>query len=637
VRSFESRESTDPAPVLEVTYRLPPRGYNPGGWIQTHGWNFLGPLLNPLGAGGGGVESLGRNWIEPCVIEDPAFNPRAGAAHNGRTLPLIDFVGGAAAAGFDLGGLAAVPLWLTVEYLESAAGLALPHGTFPREDRVSFDSAEGTGIANIINRLVIPQVPGAHPLPVDNVLYVATTYVRNNGPAMLVEILSGSDDSYQVFVNDHSVLTKSTARPYGGGYRQEVTPVVLPAGVSKIAVLVWEGGGEHNFGLGLAVPRLDPGPVTFVPGEVTPLTDGDDQIEFLGPGDGGEAGQAQYTAAVVVEPGSDPGPAPIAILGPSRPGAGDDDDLLAVRLCLEGVLEGADPRSPWLAPSDIEGDCLRLAVDTPPVGAFERSRVVGRSDEGGACYEGEEVEPCGGPNDTDFLGGEEYVSSAATGRDIWCDGDLFEFAYMRLAGDFDVAIEVLDKSHSTGEGRWGKFGLMARWTLDCDSRFIMLQDHLPLIEADDTNRCARRFSHPSSAVTTALTAMCMAEEPVYQPGMMPWHARFQRLKREGDTVLAYLSDDERIGAASDPCDQVYWGTPVCVDNQADCRFPSGVAPACSSCTGVACNPPECMYVGFANSEHGSGGCASQSVRFRLLEQGLLVRGGLDSRHKEAPS
>src|SRR5262245_2543885 len=100
---------------------------NPNGWIQTRGWNMLLPLLNPAACSGGGANEMKRNWVAPHVVgtEDPSA---------GDEWENIDFGSTAAAAGFDIGGLASDPIWFTTAFLEAA--FAFPPNSFPNGDVV---------------------------------------------------------------------------------------------------------------------------------------------------------------------------------------------------------------------------------------------------------------------------------------------------------------------------------------------------------------------------------------------------------------------------------------------------------------------------------------------------------------------
>ena len=117
-------------------------------------------------------------------------------------------------------------------------------------------------------------------MPSEDVLAIATTYVENSGEPLLVEICTASDDAIQVWVNDQMITNVSECRGTASNC-SELRPAVLPSGVSKIAVLVWQGIGGWGFRLGIRLGS-------------TQLRDGEGPLEFLGPGFD-EVGQSQYS------------------------------------------------------------------------------------------------------------------------------------------------------------------------------------------------------------------------------------------------------------------------------------------------------------------------------------------------------
>ncbi len=93
-----------------------------------------------------------------------------------------------------------------------------------------------------------------------------------------VAVACGSDDAIQILVDDVEVWINPVARMWSGGATPDLTaPFVLGAGVHRLMVKVFQGGGEWNFGVRLqdatgAAPleglrvRLEPdGPVTPPP------------------------------------------------------------------------------------------------------------------------------------------------------------------------------------------------------------------------------------------------------------------------------------------------------------------------------------------------------------------------------------
>jgi len=224
-------------------------GVNPSGWIRTSGWNLLFPLLNPLGCGGGGDESMAANWVAPYEMIDE--DPQAGDVW-----PDIDF-GAGLASGYDNGGLTDEPTWFTKAYLAETFDVVLPGG-----DLVDYQSMT-------VNLSFSAAVPFA--LPNDNVTALATTYVINRSDEPLpVDVCTASDDAVKVIINEETIVNLSVCRGSGQDC-QEISPAVLEPGLNRIVVQVWEGGGGWNFRLGLRQT-----------GSVTNLADGNGLVEFLG-------------------------------------------------------------------------------------------------------------------------------------------------------------------------------------------------------------------------------------------------------------------------------------------------------------------------------------------------------------------
>ena len=73
-----------------------------------------------------------------------------------------------------------------------------------------------------------------------------------------------------------------------------------------------------------------------------------------------------------------------------------------------------------------------------------------------------------GSADTDGSGG---FTIHASGEDIWGTADEFHFVYIQLSGDFQIVGQVTGIDFTDG---WAKAGLMARETLDANSRNFMV-------------------------------------------------------------------------------------------------------------------------------------------------------------------
>lgn len=262
---------------------------NPNGWIRSGGWTILTPLLNPYGAGPT-VDVLKRNWTGPAeTYRNPLARERGTgpfSQHDGTAapdFPRIDFTAGASTGfgGTRIPGVAN-PTWFTLAGVNGAFGTTLNAA----DDLVNFND----GIHLALEDQAIDSDADGNPanepdgseIPNDNVMSIAVTFVRNNGGPIVIGVCTASDDSIQVWVNNKCVLNKSIQRGSANAC-QEVTPALLPSGVSKISMLVWEGGGGHNGRLGLRMP-----------GAPANLIDGNGVVDFLGPQTGILDGQAQY-------------------------------------------------------------------------------------------------------------------------------------------------------------------------------------------------------------------------------------------------------------------------------------------------------------------------------------------------------
>ncbi len=292
--------------------------FNTGGWIRNDGWNFLLPLIQNGGCGGGGVARMAGDWIPPYHV--PTNDPKAGNQHDGFSLPAIAF-GPPAVSAWGAGSLNPNPIWASIAFLEGA--FMLPPGTMPRNDVL-----DAQQIVDFVNTNIIPTLPGVVPFPGDEVMFYATTYVRNNtGAGLLVEICTASSDSLQVWVNNLLVTNISTCRGTDGGC-SELRTAVLPTGISKITGAVWEGGGGWGLRLGIRLA-----------GAASNLADGNGMIDFLGTG-GAAVGQEQYTASASVPsrafncpPGQDES-VEVTVQGS---GPGTSGDILDVHATVSGL------------------------------------------------------------------------------------------------------------------------------------------------------------------------------------------------------------------------------------------------------------------------------------------------------------
>ncbi len=178
-------------------------------------------------------------------------------------------------------------------------------------------------------------------------------------------------------------------------------------------------------------------------------------------------------------------------------------------------------------------------------------------------------------------------STVQSDGDIWNGGDTFSYQYAQVTGDFDLSVQVVSYGHGTGAGRWGKYGLMARQTLDPTSRYTMAQAHGPVL--DDPARQAGRLNH--------LDAGAVGYEVVF-PGLGA-RPQFLRLTRRGSVIQGWASDNAGLADGTlSRCNDLNW-----------------VAGSPDDWGGSA---PATIFLGFANSNHGSAGCTTQSIFYQGL-------------------
>ncbi|MBI4606698.1 MAG: hypothetical protein HY721_32440 [Planctomycetes bacterium] len=499
---------------------------NPWGWILARGWNLLGPLDQRFGNTGGGPQNLLRDWLLPYDITRE--DPKSGDVWD------IDFtragVQGYAARNFSMAiGQGDKPTWFTFEDLNDIAaalggaallplpgsgeGRATGGGTAPNtgikgttntsyargevhvDDMLRFINARLARPAGLptIDLKNCPGVRGdgspdiAQDCDPDNHLVVATTYVRNvTGADLPVDVVVGTDDSCQVWVNCQLVDNTSFGRGFGV-FGSDIRPAVLPPGISKIALLDFEGGGDSGFRLALRAP-----------GSNYNMADGDPRVEFLGHG------------------------------------SGDDSIVGTDQFCLERQVSDPEHRCFDTATVTLKGNGEGNAGDAITVveriSAYDLAQVdITDVSHGGAV--------------TETVVNDAYISVASTGGDVWARCDSFEFDYSILNGDFDVSIELLlNRGYSGDESlqQHGKIGLMARENLNDNSQYQAMQDHGPN-PLDGARTSRRRASLPLQANTTAPCGN-VREDGALGDGNALRHPRFFRIKRAGQVITTWSSN-----------------------------------------------------------------------------------------------
>ena len=528
--------------------------FNTDGYVVFSGWSVLYPLTQRQGCEGGGLAEISRtHWTAPLDIGTES--PTAGKEWS------IDF----STAATDAWGGTAIsprPTWWSLAFLSNRI-----------DDVTSLDGpvvdfqALGDLIALRTGRTV----------PRDDVLGLAVTYVRNTtGAELNVGLCISSDDSVAVYLNNHRVLARSVCRP-ADFQCDDFVPAVLPPGVSKIAALVWEGGGEHALLFRMFDSR----------GQL--LVDGNQRVEFLGADDPDLVGQVSAETERVID-ASDPDcsieadctdAARVSVTATTPGGrAGDPADRVVIEETIRPVTGRARSLDVLSTSPEAEVSELTAPSSGRALCFFPEITTVGEDVGGGSSVVVDTGDSPDDPSD------DVYTSVSTTARDIWTEGDHFSFAYEVVEGDFDVAVEILESSHDSGVGRWGKFGLMARVHEDNCARFSMIQDHLP--DLSDPLRFARR----------SVGEICDSVEEFVGPGGTYTHPRFQRLTRRDNIVTGWVSNRRGLEDGSlDPCVDDHW-----VELFSDSWDEA----------------PAALLVGFANSEHTSNGPAEQTVRFRPL-------------------
>ncbi|MEM7232098.1 MAG: lamin tail domain-containing protein [Planctomycetota bacterium] len=130
--------------------------------------------------------------------------------------------------------------------------------------------------------------------------------------------------------------------------------------------------------------------------------------------------------------------------------------------------------------------------------------------------------PCT-PGGTAYDGANDEYTISGSGNDIWTGGDQFQFAYVKVSGDFTIQARITSRTWSTS--RWGKAGLMARQDLTDRSRYVFVHDN----PTEDAARMAFRPTQGGNDNT----------EPYLATGNPDWY----RLERVGNDITGSWSNN----------------------------------------------------------------------------------------------
>ena len=268
---------------------------------------------------------------------------------------------------------------------------------------------------------------------VDYIMMYAVTYVDLTR-ATDVSICAGSDDSIQILLDGVSVWVNNIPRGWGAaGQCQDIVPLGnLSAGLHKIMVKVFEGGGAHGFRLRL-----------FDSSSGMPLGTGDIRVcvdpektdctaDF--PKNGAKLTWTDVPKATL------------------ESGIQYKVDVLAATLRITGTVNGRK--------TVADGTfTFAPAADLGPFSDFTHGHDIGN-------------EGCTGTGIVEDPPGVYTITGA--GSDIWNNADQFTYAYREISGNFRAQIHIVDRI--LGASEWAKHGIMARENCSPGSRYSIVCD-----------------------------------------------------------------------------------------------------------------------------------------------------------------
>jgi hypothetical protein len=210
----------------------------------------------------------------------------------------------------------------------------------------------------------------------------------------------------------------------------------------------------------------------------------------------------------------------------------------------------------------------------------------------------------GGPTGTFTPNGGGSYTLVGGGNDIWDGGDEFSFAYTQITGDFDISVRM--ESIETAN-RWTKAGLMARESLNPDSRMAFAKA-TPSGPSAGNTACGEDINGAADVSLMYRTWKTDAgsnggqheDRLTPDPGWPTY--KWLRLQREGNIIRGYTSLDGSTWQSPQVQDTATWLTPV------------GGAP-----TPLA----QTLYVGFGVSRHGCAVVQSARAEYRDLQQAQI--------------
>ncbi len=296
---------------------------------------------------------------------------------------------------------------------------------------------------------------------INNVMMYSVTYVKFENDLTGVRGGVASDDSVQVIIDGVSVFSRSVPRGFGGAnsVQDQFDIGDLSAGYHKVMIKVFEGGGGHGFRF------------RFQNSDDTPITEGitcfpvpnfaDDSVFTIFTGNTitwENVSREDLNGGVSYQLGGGP-------------------DVWSVFGYADGV---GGTRNMGFASSNTRrgaGNKETVLKGSGPVGIFDQAHDTGNANNPDLAFDG-----------TDY-------TQVGNGSDIWQDGDSFHFAYKKVTGDFTARAHIKSRVDPVAGSRWGKHGIMARYSTDTDARYTQCQTNVASSnEPIDLPRLQRRVN-----------------------------------------------------------------------------------------------------------------------------------------------
>jgi hypothetical protein len=373
----------------------------------------------------------------------------------------------------------------------------------------------------------------------DNQVTLSCVYVTNHTQSGIDTLLGmGSDDSIQVYLNEAPIWQSNICRDWGSqGQEQDLAPILLPPGESRILVKIADGTGSSGFRLRIQ----DPAGGGLLPPDISLSLESADHppparvVRSLGRDSFSLGDRIDVSLAVTAAPAVDVKvlellPADATALAISDGGAVNGG---AVVWNLKGVTAKTVTYQlqpgPCAGDLDLRNSSYAVAEIEALVGGPSKLRREVRDDDLGT-WDSREIGVTGGAAQRIDDG---TVVVSATGQGAKLNKDELRFISRPASGDFELTtrIECLDDPVGTATA-----GVMVRDTLDTfsASAFFYLTSTEPAGGGVGTLKASYRRGTNANFTTLLipLTNAAVQALPIYL-----------RLKRAGNTLTFQRSTD----------------------------------------------------------------------------------------------